>query len=256
MHLDLWTLALQAINLLVLLGLLRWLFYRPLLAVIEARRQAVQQEQAQAEAARQQAEASLAQLAAQQAAAETAREQLLQAARQQASAESEASALAAKVATEQCLREAQARIARERQQATQALFNEASGLAVQLARRLLSQSPSADVSLLQTLLERLAQTPAEERQTWFAEDSPRSVTLRSAAPLTAPARADAEARLAALLGPGLVLHFETEPSLLAGAELCFAHGTLALSWAAELKAAELQLQQIPHPATAPEGPTP
>ena len=34
MHLDLWTLALQAINLAVLLALLRWLLYKPLMAVI------------------------------------------------------------------------------------------------------------------------------------------------------------------------------------------------------------------------------
>jgi F-type H+-transporting ATPase subunit b len=48
MHIDLWTLGLQACNLLVLLALLRWLFYRPVLAVIEARRQALQQQREQA----------------------------------------------------------------------------------------------------------------------------------------------------------------------------------------------------------------
>ena len=38
MNIDLSTLLLQAINLLVLLALLRWLLYRPLQAVIAARR--------------------------------------------------------------------------------------------------------------------------------------------------------------------------------------------------------------------------
>ncbi len=41
MHLDLWTLLLQAINLAVLLALLRWLLYKPLMAVIDKRQQRI-----------------------------------------------------------------------------------------------------------------------------------------------------------------------------------------------------------------------
>ena len=48
MHIDLSTLLLQAINLLVLLALLRWLLYRPLQSVIAARRALVAKELADA----------------------------------------------------------------------------------------------------------------------------------------------------------------------------------------------------------------
>jgi len=252
MHIDPWTLALQAINLLVLLALLRWLFYRPLLAVMDARRQALQTEREQAEAARRQAELDAADLGRQHEAAAAAREQLLQAARQQAAAETEASALAARVSTEQCLREAQAAIVRERQQATQALFDEASGLAVELARGLLAQTPNDDAPLLARLMQRLADTPAAEWQTWFAEQAPRRVVLRSAAALGEDRQRGLTEALRAQLGADTEVGFDTDPSLLAGAELCFPHGVLALHWAAELREAEHRWRQhLPAtPATA------
>ena len=51
MDIDLSTLLLQAINLLVLLALLRWLLYRPLQSVIAARQALVAKELADAWAA-------------------------------------------------------------------------------------------------------------------------------------------------------------------------------------------------------------
>jgi F-type H+-transporting ATPase subunit b len=247
MHIDGWTLLLQALNLVVLLALLRWLFYRPLLAVIDARRQALVKAQAQTEALRVQAQASAAELAQQQAEAKAAAELLLQSARNQAAAESEASAYAAKVATEQCLREAQAQIERERVQATQALFTEASALAVELARQLLLHTPSHDAHFVAPLLDKLAETDPDERQHWFAQGAVRTVTVCTAHAAEADERALIEIRLRQTLGEQLdsplEIHFDTDPALIAGAELRFAHGVLGLSWAAELRAAQTRLQE-------------
>jgi len=122
MHIDFWTLLLQACNLVVLLLLLRWLFYRPLLAVIEARRQAVQQTLAEAQARRDQAQTELGALAQQRQAAESAAQATLQTAREQAEQDSAARLEAARVAVRQCLQEAQAQIGRERLQAGTALY--------------------------------------------------------------------------------------------------------------------------------------
>ena len=65
MHLDGWTLLLQAINLAVLLALLRWLLYKPLMAVIDQRQQRIASELAEAAATRQTVEQERAALATQ-----------------------------------------------------------------------------------------------------------------------------------------------------------------------------------------------
>ena len=144
MHIDLWTLLLQACNLVLLLLLLRWLFYRPLLAVIEARRQAVQQTLSEAQARREQAQAELQALAQQRQAADSAAQATLQSARAQAEQDSAARLEAARVAVRQCLQEAQAQIERERLQAGTALYQASATLATELAQRLLSLTPVPD----------------------------------------------------------------------------------------------------------------
>ena len=58
MHIDLWTLGLQAINVLVLVWLLARFLFRPLTAIIAQRRQATETLLADATAARAQAQAA------------------------------------------------------------------------------------------------------------------------------------------------------------------------------------------------------
>ena len=87
MNIDLSTLLLQAINLLVLLALLRWLLYRPLQAVIAARRALIAKELADASDKAAQTEQAASALASQQQALQAEQARLLDAARQEAAAE-------------------------------------------------------------------------------------------------------------------------------------------------------------------------
>lgn len=249
MHIDGWTLLLQVLNLLVLLALLRWLFYRPLLAVIEARRQALNDELAAAAAAHAETEKAAAALDGERSALEASREAVLQSARLQAEAETAAMGQDARKAADEVLQAAQAQLDRERQQATEALWNQASDLAIGLATRLLNETPVADRTFLDHLLQRLAAIPAAEREAWFADGVARLVTLSSAHPLTVPEQAALRTQLQDVLGAGTEVVFETQPTLLAGAELRFAHGTLGLNWAAELRSAGSQLRQAARAAT-------
>lgn len=253
MHIDLWTLLLQACNLVLLLLLLRWLFYRPLLAVIEARRQALQQTLAEAQASRDQAQAELNALAQQRQAADSAAQASLQTAREQAEQDSAARLEAARVAVRQCLQEAQAQIERERLQAGTALYQASATLATELAQRLLSLTPVPDEAFWPALRAQLQATPAAERAQWLATaDSVPTLTVASAHPLPQPVQARLTLELQSVLSPaGEALGaaapscvFEPDPALLCGLELRFAHGVLGLNWAAELQAAQAGLQQL------------
>jgi F-type H+-transporting ATPase subunit b len=250
MHLDGWTLLLQSINLLALLALLRWLFYRPLMRVIDARRAVATEALQHAEAAKQAADERMQALAGERAAFEASRDALLQAARDQAAREREASQRAATAQAAATLDAARQRIAGERQEALRALFDDASELACNLAERLLrSIEPGSgaqiDAAAVDALAARTAATPPGEREAWFAPAAPRGVVVASARPLADDDRRCAEQALQAALGADVAVSFDVDPALMAGAELRFAHGVLALHWAGELAAARQSLAPAP-----------
>jgi F-type H+-transporting ATPase subunit b len=245
MHLDLWTLLLQAINLAVLLALLRWLFYKPLLAVIDKRQQRVNEALSGAEAARQKAEQESQALTTQRADIATAREQALNEARQQADTERDALLAQARTTALGTQAEARQQIEKERQQAGQALLEEASALAVDLATRLLKDSPAppGDADFVAALLEHLETTPAEERQNWLGSARPPSITLACASAPSEATLQQVQDRLTQLLDTAVTLKPQTNPDLLRGAELHFPHGVLALSWSAELAKAQAEMRR-------------
>lgn len=245
MKIDFWTLLLQAINLAVLLGLLRWLLYRPLLGMIDARRQRVADELATAKAAQQAADQQAQSLDAQRTAFDAQREQLLTDARQQASAEREALLAQARAATDNMQTEAQQHIEQERFRAGQALVDEASTLAVDLAGHLLKNSPAlpGDPDFVEALLDHLATTPPAERQPWLGGAAEPDITLVCASEPTEAMLKQTRQRLTQVLGLPVNLQTQTDPALLRGAELHFAHGVLALNWSAELAAARVEMQK-------------
>jgi F-type H+-transporting ATPase subunit b len=245
MHLDLWTLLLQAINLAVLLALLRWLLYRPLLAMIDKRRQHVVDEMAKAQAAQQTADELAQSLEAQRTALEAQREQVLNEAWQQVGTEREALLAQARTAARSAQAEARQQLEKERQQAGQALIDEASSLAIDLATRLLAQSPTppGDAEFIDALLDHLAATPATERQSWLGDATPPDITLVCASEPGEATLQHARQRLSQDLGMPVKLQARTDPALLRGAELHFPHGALALNWSAELAAARAEMQQ-------------
>src|SRR3954469_8457888 len=145
MHIDGWTLILQAANFLVLVWLLRRFLYRPVLAVIDQRRQATDAVLAEAAAARTAAETMRRDLEAQRAAAGADRDRLIEAAHAQAEAERAALLDKARQEADAVLADARTHIERERRDAGTALRDRAGRLAVAIAQRLVqSIAPEGD----------------------------------------------------------------------------------------------------------------
>lgn len=244
MHIDLSTLLLQAVNLLVLLVLLRWMLYRPLQAVIAARQALVAKELTDASNKVAQADQAAIALANQQQALQAEQTGLLDAARRDAAAEREQLLASARNEAKAQLDATRAQLISERQQAGDALFDEASGLAVDLAGRLLTHTPVDDSAFIDSLLAQVATTPEAERARWFAPGNARAVTLCTARALPTAQEDAVRERLRSLLGDNTTLSCTQDSALIAGAELRFAMGTLAQHWAQALQEARQALAPL------------
>jgi F-type H+-transporting ATPase subunit b len=231
MHFDVWTLALQTINVLVLVWLLSRFLYRPLLAAVDARRAENQKAREEAERARREAADLRAQAAAAAAENTSARERLI--AEAQAIARREAEAETAKAADQirKLKDEAADDIAKARRAAQDDLTSTASALAVDIARRLLGRLP-ADASVagfLAGLCDEARKLSPQMRDGFDGE-----VELLSAAPLTPATLAEARAALENAFGHPLALTSRVDPTLLAGFELRAAHAAISNSWKTDL----------------------
>ena len=232
MHIDGWTILLQAVNFLILVWLLRRFLYRPVLAVIAERQAATGSVRSEAEAARQAAEAARRTLEDQRATLPAERDRLIAAARAEAEAERAALLDKARAEAAHALEEARARLAEERAQALGALQRHAADLGTQLATRLLRDAPARALTrpLLEEACAALEALPAAQRRALTDGTDPVPVRLAVAAPLPDEDAAHARDRLAAALGRPVALELAEDPSLIAGVELHFAHSVVRRSW--------------------------
>lgn len=238
------TVALQAVNVLVLVWLLGRFFWRPLAAMIEQRRAAIARdldaaaaERAAAVQAREQAQAEDTRLQAERAtrlAAVQAEADALRAAEAERMRE-QAAALRAAAAAE-AARQAEAGEARQR-----AL---AEALAVDIAGRLAARLDGPAVrdafrAWLLSALEALepAQHEALRRQ---------GVELVSAAALDADERARCAEGLARVLGGAPAVQWRVDPALIAGLELRAPGLRVSNSWRADLDAMRRSLEGGEH----------
>ena len=199
MHLDWSTLALQTVNVLVLLWLLRRYLFRPVMASVAARRAAAEALLAEAAAQRTAAEATAAELArrARDSAAEAERLRAAAAAGAEAERTQRLAAAGAEIGR---LRDAAAAaIRRDRAAMRQELDAAARALAVTIAARLLARlpGPAATAAMLDALGAGLAGLPEAELHALAAPGAPLDVV--SAAPLN---EAEREACAALLRAAG------------------------------------------------------
>lgn len=243
MHIDGWTILLQAVNFLILVWLLRRFLYRPVLAVIAERQAATERVRNEAEAARQAAESASRSLEDQRTALPAERERLIAAARAEAEAERAVLLEKARSEADHALEEARARLAEERAQALEALQRHAADLGTGLAARLLRGAPAR--ALTRPLLEEAcaAVEALDASQRHALADGAGSVPVRLAAagPLADEDTALAHDRLAAALGRPVALEPVEDPSLIAGVELHFAHSVVRRSWKQALAEAKQEM---------------
>jgi F-type H+-transporting ATPase subunit b len=239
MHFDLWTFALQAINVVVLVWLLARFLFRPVAGIVAARRAAANALLADAEATRAKAQAEAAALAKQRRELTADGESITAAARASAEAERATIVHQAESAAAKLRDDAEQAIAREQQVGHEAFEREASDLALTIAMRLLERLPVRvlNQAFLEGIAEVLATHPARASLTGAP------VEVRSAAPLEPTTQAECEAMLTRLIGPVYELTFRTDPALIAGIELAFSDVLIRNSWQADLERIRSRLHE-------------
>ncbi len=232
MHFDLWTLALQTINIVILVWLLSRFLYRPLLAVVDGRRAEIQRMRDDADRAKREASELRAEAAAAATASAAERGQLV--AQAQAIARQAAEAEMAKASDEirKLKDDAAAEIARAQRDAEDELTSTASALAVDVARRLLQRLPAdaGFASFLAGLCDEARRLPPQLRDGFKGETA-----LVSPATLTAEDLATARTALEAAFGFPLTLTPRVDASLQAGLELRATHAAISNNWKADLE---------------------
>lgn len=241
MQIDWWTLALQAINVLILVWLLSRFLYQPVMKAITARQSAADAMLADARHASDQADAQTAALQAKNdgftADAERRRAQMQsdienERARLLAQARSEAQAMATQAAA--AADADHARIAAEWQE-------KAGQLAGRMTGKLLQRLPAAETTdaMFKALVEQL-QCLSETDRGKLIEDAP--LTVLTACRVEAAAQARYLQALKDLL-PDTLFEFAIDPGLIAAFELHGSHMRIRNSWRADLDAMLAALEE-------------
>lgn len=256
MRIDGWTLALQTINLLVLIWILRRFLLRPVLAMMARRQAQLQQVQLETSAMKEQAAQILADLQAQREHIQAERDQILADARTQAQANSQALAAQAEQALHQRELDAQASQAQQAQALAEALKTRVASLAGTMAGKLLAPLPAVPLQafFMARLCQHIETLPAQQAQQLTQDLAPRPDGSPAALELACPwsLNDDTLAPLRAVLAqrqsagaPAPRITVVPAPELLAGFELRLQHLLLCVHWAADLNA----LQETLHDDT-------
>jgi len=236
MRIDWWTLALQTVNVLVLVWILGRFFFRPIADIVARRQSEAGRIMAEAAAARQQAAELKAQAEATHDRLDEERGNLLRGARQAAQAE-KAELLAQASSDIAKLRgEAQAAILQQQQAAELAVVARASELSVDIARRLLQRLPArlALSAFVQGLCGEITALAPEARSLLAAADAAHPLEVVSAVPLAEDETILLRDALRGALGVAPPLTFRAEPALIAGLELRGRHTVVRNNWQADL----------------------
>ncbi|MFT4935515.1 MAG: F-type H+-transporting ATPase subunit b [Pseudoalteromonas distincta] len=245
MQFDLWTLGLQAANFLVLVWLLHRFLYRPVLAVLAARKAATDKLTADAEAAKAAAETVRLDLERQRASIDQDRHAALKAAHEAADAESKAVLARARAEAEALGQAAQAELAQERAAIVASSGTDAARLAIGMVRRLVDDpaATSLQAHLLDLACEDLRALPAETKRQIAERLSTRqgSPQVVTAMPLDETAQDTVAGTLTKAFGAPLAPVFRVDANLLAGVEIHFPFTILRRSWAERLKQLEAEV---------------
>lgn len=239
MRIDWTTLALQLVNFAILVWLLQRFLYRPVLKVIDARRQAGDARYIEAQRMAETARRQLADLETQRAGIATDRGAALAQAREQARQLVESSRAQAERDAAALVDETRRTLARERESLLAQARQTALDLAAGMARRVLAEIPESlrMEGWLERIEQRMRSLPAAERAE-LADELAGGAALRvvTAWPMSSDAEQRWRERLRETLRPDVGVTFETNADLIGGAQLCFPHSTLSFSVASAVSA--------------------
>ena len=221
MHIDWWTLGIQAINLLILVWILARFFYRPVAEIIEKRRMAATKQLEEATKARAAVEAREVAIQATRAGFAAEREGLLANARRQSESERDELLKQANAAIAKRRADNETLLMQAKREMEQEVVERASAIAVTIAQKMLEKVPPTGSAgpFLNALLERLPSMSARSRQLLIEAAGSRGLDLVTSAPLDETQRASCQGAIEQSLGVRAKLAFRSDPSLIAGVEL-------------------------------------
>ncbi len=234
MQIDWWTLALQAVNGLVLIWLLARFLFRPVVDAIAARQKAAEQLLADAKAAKAAAASERDKAVAEAARLAEHRSEALKAAETEAAAAKSALLAAAQAEADKLGAAAKAEIEAERRAEALAAEDRAGRLAVDIAGKLLDRLPpeARVAAFIDGLATGLATLPEGTRASLGADGS--SVHLTAARAVTPEEVEVCRQALAGVLGHPVAVEVSVEPELIAGIELEAPHAVVRNSFRADL----------------------
>lgn len=245
MTIDWWTLGFQTVNVAILIWLLGHFFWKPVAAMIAARKAATQKLSDEAGAAKAKADAALADVEKTRAGFAEEREAILAAAHKEA--EAAHAARLAEAETEAAALETAAKRSIDKAKTAQAAAwaEQSSALAVAIARKLAGRLDGAVVEacFLDWLVAEIGKLPKAAREAAGAKGVKLEAT--TATKLDAAARKHIVASIGEALGGTPHIMFKTDPALIAGTELRGDHLIVNSSWRADLAIIQAGLKTKP-----------
>ena len=182
MNFSWWTFALQAVNFLILVWLLRRFLFKPVTAIVARRKEEIARGMTEVSAEKQKALDLQRELQAQRAGIEVERQRAIEEQRAQLAGERKKLIEETRAEAEKIRSQAAAQIEEERATAAQELFSQTIELAVNLAERLLRELtfPSIEHAFMTRVLDYLDGLPAPERAVLVShlDQTPLVVTTR------------------------------------------------------------------------------
>lgn len=233
MHIDWWTLALQTVNVLVLLWLLKRFLMQPVTAMIDTRQAAAAKLIADAEAARNDAAAEKQKVAEEIARISATRDDALKVAIGEAEKAKAALLAEARSEANKLRATAEADMERDRQETETSYAEDAKSLAVDIAAKLVARLPdSARIAgFVDGIAAALRALPPESRAA-ITEVEP--VPVRAARDLTGEEAGAVRSMLADVLGKPVAIALMTDPTLIAGLEIDTPHAVVRNSFRTDL----------------------
>lgn len=239
MRIDWWTLALQTINVLVLVWILGRFLFRPVAAIVADRQEQASKLLANAAAARQQAEELRAELEQQRAGIAAEQDKIVADAHKAAQAERTTMLARAHEEMAKLRAEADSAISRDRAAMEKALIDRARDLSVAIARRLLERlTPETAVDVFLGELCRQMQSLSPQQRAALSSASERSgssIEVVTAAPLSVTEIERVRAAISAAWNSKPTLTFRSDPAVIAGIELHGRNVIVRSSWRGDLE---------------------
>lgn len=249
MRIDWWTLALQTVNVLILILILGRFFFRPVMDIVAKRQQEANKVLSDAAHARQQAAHTFA--AADKARAEIAAERQRLVAEAQDAARTERQNLIAQASQEiaKLHSEADVAIARDRAAVEKAIIDHASELSIDIAQRLLARLPRqvilhAFVDEICREVRALSSEAREDLASAARTDHP--IEVVAAIPLSGEESRYVGAALNEAFGREISVAFRSDPAIIAGIELKGKNTIIRNSWRADLVRIRQELSRDKH----------